>query len=771
MRISPSKEGPLQLDLEQLSDGYVLVGVEGNVIHANRAALELFEVDSNFKSRLLAWVRSKGDCHEVEALLDLGFGMFVRARGQRAREGCWIQLVRVITHRGEGQENDMLREMVAARQLAEIESVYANAPVGLCVLDTELRWVRINHLLAEMNGIPAESHIGKRVREVLPDLAEQAERILKPVIEKGEAVERIEIVGETPARPGVVRTWVESFFPLKDTQGQTIGVNVVCEEVTERRRVEAALRDSEQRFRLATEAMQGIVYDWDLGSGTLRRSRGLLVVLGYEEREIPPTPEAWRALVHPDDLKRVGPKFDAALARGAPLVKFEYRARHKDGRWVYLNDHGVVLYDGEGKAIRVVGCTVSVDERRQAEEGLRRATAQLQQANERLENVNSQLEAASFAKDRFLAVLSHELRTPLTPVLLALDDLLQREGVSREVKEALGMVRRNIELETHLIDDLLDLSRVVAGKLRLAQREVSVHEVVRHAAEMVEPEMREKGIALRLELHARREHIHGDPARLQQVIWNLLKNASKFTRSGGEVRVVTRQSETEESGGGMGMVVVEVRDTGVGIARDTIGKIFDAFEQGNPGITREFGGLGLGLAISKAIVDLHGGTIRAESDGEGKGALFMIGLPVVETTDSKQPVASGHVPAPAPEGIRILLVEDHGDTARVLAKLLELSGFRVKVAGSVGEALGVAEGEGFDLVVSDLGLPDGTGHELMSQLRKRYGLKGIALSGFGMEEDLKRSQEAGFVEHLTKPVSAAAIRSAIARVGTGGAQG
>lgn len=752
----------MRLDLEQLTDGFVLVsvssqGAAGEISYSNRSAQALFAVDSRFQDRLIAWVRSVDGCDTAEDVLELGLGVYVRVRGHKVVDGCMVQLVRIQSEPGifPGTEAQ-LREVVAARQLAEIEAVYANAPVGLCVLDTQLRWVRINHLLAEMNGFPPEAHIGRQVRELLPELADVAESTLRSVIKTGKALEHVEIVGTTPAQPGVERIWVESFFPLRDPRGEIIGVNVVCEEVTEHRRVQQALRDSEQRFRLATEAMRGIVYDWDL-KGTLRRSRGLLVVLGYEEREVPATPEAWRALIHPDDLAQVGPKFDAAIRANLPILQFEYRARHKDGRWIYLSDHSVVIYGEDGAPLRLVGCTVSVDERRRAEEGFKNATDQLRQANERLEKLNAQLEAASHAKDRFLAVLSHELRTPLTPVVLSLDALSARDDLPDEVRSTLAMVRRNIELETHLIDDLLDLSRIVSGKLRLTTRELHLHEVLLHAIEMVEPEIRQKQIVFSHAISAPKDLVLADPARLQQILWNLLKNACKFTLAGGRIHVSTQVIDGHS-------IEVEVADNGVGIPSESIGKIFDAFEQGSSSITRQFGGLGLGLAISKAIVDLHGGTIRAESAGQGRGSRFTLHLPLRQgaaisatTPDSSRSPASV-------DGLRLLLVEDHADTARVLSRLLEISGHTVEVASSVAEALAAAERQSFDLVVSDLGLPDGSGHDVMRALRSR-GLQGIALSGFGMEDDIRRSNESGFVDHLTKPVSATAIRAAIAKWG------
>ena len=248
-----------------------------------------------------------------------------------------------------------------------------------------------------------------------------------------------------------------------------------------------------------------------------------------------------------------------------------------------------------------------------------------------------------------------------------------------------------------------------------------------------------------------------DPARLQQVIWNLVKNAAKFTPAGGTIRVATRPA-------GEGRVEVEVRDSGKGISPEALPHIFDAFEQGEPAVTRQFGGLGLGLSIAKAVVDRHGGTIRAASDGPGKGSTFVVALPLIARPADRP----DRVDAPTADGpagrLRVLLVEDHVDTGLATSRLLERFGYKVTWADCVAVALRRAASEPFDVVVSDLGLPDGDGYELMRQIAERHGTPGIALSGFGMEGDILRGREAGFLEHLVKPVDVATLDQTIRRV-------
>jgi signal transduction histidine kinase/CheY-like chemotaxis protein len=389
-----------------------------------------------------------------------------------------------------------------------------------------------------------------------------------------------------------------------------------------------------------------------------------------------------------------------------------------------------------------------------------------------------EVRAANDAKDRFLATLSHELRTPLTPVL-ALVAGLQEDERARGLRRELDVIRRNVELEARLIDDLLDLTRISRGKLELSFGPADARQVLMHALQTCARDLSAKKLQLSTILAAEDHAVWADGPRLTQVVWNLVRNAVKFTPEGGSVRV---RSWNEDA-----WLAVEVADNGIGIGPETLPRIFDAFEQGKRSITRRYGGLGLGLAISKAILELHGGSLTAASEGRDRGAVFTMRLPLAVESDAR-PASSWREAAMSRgargtrgsgagggesgrSGWRILLVEDHEDTADAMADLLDARGHRVTVARNLGEARAavarVGEG-GFDLLVSDLGLPDGSGHELMRELSDRYGLRGIALSGYGMQEDLRKSREAGFERHLTKPVSPQALETAIQEVAGGG---
>lgn len=359
------------------------------------------------------------------------------------------------------------------------------------------------------------------------------------------------------------------------------------------------------------------------------------------------------------------------------------------------------------------------------------------------------VEAADKAKDQFLAALSHELRTPLTPVLAAVTAMLEDPDTPVEVIPALEMTRHNIGLEARLIDDLLDITRITRGTLSLHRESVDIHDLTRRAVEICRDEIVAGGRHLTLDLSARSRHVHGDPARLQQVVWNLVKNAAKFTPHGGELTVRTRN----DAGPDDETVLVEVSDTGIGIAPDVLPKVFNAFEQGDPTVTRQFGGLGLGLAISRSIADAHGGSLTASSPGRGLGATFTLTLPTAPAPSSE---TRGETPStnapPAPQPLNILLVEDNADTLRVMSRLLTKKGHRVTAVSSVISAIEAAERERFDLLVSDIGLPDGSGLDVMRAIRTRTPTKGIAFSGYGMDDDIRKSEEAGFFAHLTKPV-------------------
>jgi CheY-like chemotaxis protein len=318
------------------------------------------------------------------------------------------------------------------------------------------------------------------------------------------------------------------------------------------------------------------------------------------------------------------------------------------------------------------------------------------------------------------------------------------------------VIRRNIQLEARLIDDLLDLTRITRGKMELHPERSDAHALVREALATAGEDIAIRKQSITTALAAREHFVSVDPVRMRQVLWNLINNAVKFTPPGGSVHIRTANDAA-------GRFQVEVVDSGIGIEPEQQARLFDAFVQGGPAVTRQFGGLGLGLAIARNIVELHGGAISVESRGRNQGATFRVVLDVLPAGATLE--QSGRLDlAPKGEPLRILVVEDHSDTRRVLARLLRHFGHEISVADCVAVALDACRSSEFDAVLSDIGLPDGTGYEIIAEAKRRQPVKGIALTGFGMEEDMRRSKEAGFDFHLTKPIDFAELRTVLAQI-------
>lgn len=408
--------------------------------------------------------------------------------------------------------------------------------------------------------------------------------------------------------------------------------------------------------------------------------------------------------------------------------------------------------------------------REKAEQALRETNneleARVQARTAELTQANKEAVAASRAKDDFLAALSHELRTPLNPVLLLASEAAEDPQLAADVRAQFAIIRNNVELEARLIDDLLDITRISHGKLLLNEDWVDVHAILREAIATVQSDLDQRRISLSLQLAEEQSVLKGDGVRLQQVFWNVLKNAVKFNTDGGKIKIETSLFASGEK------IAVKIIDTGIGLTSHEIGRIFNAFSQGDhvgDEAAHRFGGLGLGLTISRMLVELHSGGISATSAGRGQGATFLIELPLVPANKRNR------FSAPADSlkkngvqtglrknlGMRILLVEDHEPTRTALTHLLTRRQCKVRAATTVAEARALAREENFDLVVSDIGLPDGNGYTLMSELRENFGLKGIALTGYGMEQDVIRGKKAGFVAHLIKPVRVESLEKAL----------
>jgi PAS domain S-box-containing protein len=414
------------------------------------------------------------------------------------------------------------------------------------------------------------------------------------------------------------------------------------------------------------------------------------------------------------------------IYRTAPAETFEV-LEWKDGTILERYSQVQLL---DQKPVGRVWSFRDVTERKRAEENLEAAKVAAEKANQ--------------AKDDFLASLSHELRTPLMPAMVAASYLAEHENLLPEFREEVTAILRNVQLEAQLIDDLLDVTRISRGKIEVQHEVADVHWLIHNAVEIVRGDITKKEIELALDLGATKHHIWADPVRIQQVFWNLMNNAVKFTPKKGRISIRSFNEKQE--------FVFEISDTGIGIEPERQANIFEPFHQGERSITKKFGGLGLGLTISKTLLDLHGGTISVESVGKNKGATFRIFLNLLREPVSvpKDRAIGGVIVS---KKLRLLLVDDHADTRGVLSRLLIKYGHEVVTADSAQTALEIMQGRRFDALISDIGLPDISGYELVREAKQRQPLKGIALSGLGMDEDVQRGVEAGFDHHLTKPVN------------------
>ena len=559
-------------------------------------------------------------------------------------------------------------------------------------------------------------------------------------------------------RLGERRTILWNAHRSTDPAGHVTGEVAVGQDITDRKRAENALRASEHLHRTLGDALPQLM--WTMTpSGTFEYVNARFT--DFTALSAPDLARyslgddgsdgAWAAFVHPDDgpalVRRWRDGRAAAVATelevrfcGGPAADGGGHQCTEDGHWMLVRL--VPLTDPAGSVVRWVGTATDVDELKRTQADLRRAKEAAEHANE--------------AKDQFLAVLSHELRTPLTPVLLTASALQMEPALTDDVREAVQMIVEQIELEARLIDDLLDLTRIARGKFLLTPQDVDGHDLVRRAVEVCRGTVDAAGVSLSVELSAPARQLSADPARIMQVLCNLLNNAAKFTPANGHVTV--RTSTADDDGGAF---VVAVTDTGVGIEPDALPRIFNAFEQGERSITRRFGGLGLGLTIGRTIADMHGGSLTAASDGKGRGATLTLRLPTVATP------ARAATPAAAPAAVtrrlRVLVVDDHVPTLRLMARLVQSLGHDVRSADHAAAALALAVADPPDLMISDIGMPDGSGWSLAADVRARCSPPPVALavSGYGTDDDLRRSRAAGFARHLVKPIGLADLRAAI----------
>jgi two-component system CheB/CheR fusion protein len=502
------------------------------------------------------------------------------------------------------------------------------------------------------------------------------------------------------------------------------------------------------RLSSLVAALPAIIWEsWGAPDATSQRinfiSDHVVTMLGYSIEEWLTRPNFWLTIIHPDDRERAVSRSMEIFTSGTPGI-VEFRWVSMDGTPIWVEARLRPLYNEAGTPIGMRGITFDIHGHKATEALLERAKEEAERANQ--------------AKDHFLAMLSHELRTPLTPVLTIAQVLESDPDLPEDFRPLVKILQRNVELEVRLINDLLDLNRIIHGKLPLKFDTIDTHKLLHDVVEICQSDIQAGGIEILFDLQATRSVIHADPARIEQILWNLLKNAVKFTPSGGSITVRTSNDADMR-------LRIDFRDTGIGIGEDLLPRIFQAFEQGAPVVTRTFGGLGLGLAISRAIADMHGAMLSADSPGKGLGATFSLTISTVDAPASNAVSGSCSGACGELRPCRILAIDDHEDTGRTNQLLLERRGYQVRLATTVAAAKQWADAEKFDLVICDIGLPDGSGIDVIEHIRHAQpGIRAVALSGFGMDEDIHRSMEAGFHEHLTKPVTFSNLLAVIDRL-------
>ena len=637
------------------------------------------------------------------------------------------------------------------RSEAELRTTLRSIGDAVIATDRDARITFMNPIAERLTGWSEKEAVGRDSREVFRILHESTRAEVESPITKalhdgtaGGLISGTILL----SRGGTERPISAMGAPIRDEKSKLSGGVLVFRDITEKRQAERDLQQfaaivSSSEDAIVGEALDGTITSWNVAAERL---------FGYSASEVigrsidllePPRPEDATGVT----LLRI--------RKGERVQQYDTTRKRKDGERVSVSITVSPILDANGRILGSSRIIRDIGERKRAEVALRASAAAL-------ENAKKAAEEASQAKDHFLATLSHELRTPLTPALTSAQLLERRSDLPPRFRPAIELIRRSIELEALLVDDLLDLTKIARGKIELRREPVDLHVIVQNVADICRSDILHKRQALALDLRATEHHSEADAARIQQVLWNLIKNSVKFTSEDGSITIRTENPEPKQ-------IRISIVDNGVGIRPDLLARIFQPFEQGpNAALPRHgghggLGGLGLGLSISKTLVELHGGTIYAQSEGEGRGSVFTVVLAAfLERRFAAAARVSDELATRKP--LSILAVEDHIDTAQALAQLLDSEGHAVETAGTVADAVGLFRDRPFDLLITDLGLPDGSGYDLLGELRKIRPIRGIVLSGYGMDADIALSLSSGFDEHLIKPVNIRRLIAAISRI-------
>jgi PAS domain S-box-containing protein len=598
-------------------------------------------------------------------------------------------------------------------------------------------------------GYTAEEVVGRHVSMLMPPEAlEDTERILGRV-RRGERVDHY--LTKRRRKDGTIIDVSLTVSPIRNSEGEIVGASKVGRDVTDQMRA----KELNERLAAIVESSDDIIASKDLDGVITSWNKGAERILGYAAEEVI---GKHISIIMPPELVEDMPRILERIRRGEKVDHYQTRRRRKDGTIIDVSLTVSPIRDGSGRIIGAskIGRDVTQEKRSLEERDRLLEAAQAAKA---------EAEAANRLKDEFLATLSHELRTPLNAIVGWASILRSGSVDPEDLKEGLEVIDRNARIQTQIIEDLLDISRIISGNLRLDVHRVNVAEVIDAAIAAVAPAAEAKAVRVKKVLDSLAGPVSGDPARLQQIVWNLLTNAVKFTPKGGRVQVLLERVNSH--------VEISVIDTGVGIRPEFLPHLFERFSQADSSTTRRHGGLGLGLAIVKQLAELHGGTVRAKSPGEGQGSTFVVSLPITVVHEAPPEKVRPKEQGPGEfdcsgrplSGIRVLVVDDEADARQLVRRVLTGCGAEVATSESAAQALELVETFRPDILVSDVGMPDQDGYDLIRRVRSRVAAKtlpAVALTAFARSEDRRRALIAGFQTHVAKPVDPAELVAVVA---------
>ena len=604
-----------------------------------------------------------------------------------------------------------------------IETLLRGAPMGFALFDRQLRFVLVNDKLSEMNALPVEAHIGRHVSEIAPGLATTVEEVMEQIAQTGRPVVNREFTVEVAAAKGERRCWSQSWYPIHSARQELIGFGAIVEDITERKRAEAAVAAARERRRraLSIDTVGRLVFN--LRGSILESNAAFERMSGYSADELRAL-KNWGVLT-PPEYAGITARAAEELASSGRTDAYEKEMIRKDGsRWWGLFSPTRVA--GEGLDSECVEFIIDITHTKQIEHELRQADRR---------------------KDEFLATLAHELRNPMAPLKSGLHVARLSSEPDSQLHRVIEMMDRQLSHLVRLVDDLLDVGRISAGKVHLRKTRVDLREVLARSIEASQALIDLHHHELHLDDSMEPLFVHGDCDRLTQIFSNLISNAAKYTDDEGRIRLNIRREANE--------AVVQVSDTGIGIPADELTHVFDLFSQVRAHQGRTAEGLGIGLALAKQLIDIHGGRVKVQSAGLGKGTTFTVHLPLLEVKQEETRRPQKIRAVPKTRRLRILIADDNVDVAASLQMLLEIQGHEVLAAHDGMDAIEKAGKADIDIALLDIGMPRMNGIEAARRLRGMATASNallVAITGWGQDDDRERTRAAGFDYHLVKPV-------------------